>query len=309
MTRTDIHAPGHSDFDPEAYRLIDVYDLHWQSEDHAPLHDAIEQLTKQAIAQAPHSNGCGHCGQTGLRYVALLVREDVSEWIFVGQDCLASRFTAMTKAKFAELKRNAELARKKQAVKTSWLALCAENPAMAYATYGDNIQIGLEREARALFGGKHGEDDIFFAGLGWGFGVMHDIARKARLYGSASKAQIALIERILGEQETKWGAYLAREAEKAANPAGPAPVGRQTVEGVVLSLKLVDTDFGSTTKMTVKLDNGSRVYGTVPASIWQVEKGDRIAFTASCEASDDADFAFFKRPTKASIITASVMAA
>lgn len=308
MRRLDVHAPSHPDFDPAAYELVDVYDLHYKSGDHRLLNREIDELTKRGIVQAPHAVGCGHCGQTGLRYVALLVRADVNEWIFVGQDCLAARFTAMTKAKFAELRRDAELARKKQVVKTAWLAFCAENPAMAWATYADNISLSLRREARELGldrPGVSGDDHLFASGVNWGLNVLFDIARKSRQYGSASEKQVALVERILGELETKWSAYLAKQAEKAANPAGPAPTGRQEIEGVLLSTKSVETDFGTTYKMVVKLDNGSRAYGTVPAAIGMVERGDWVRFTATFELSGDKDFAFFKRPTKASVVASA----
>lgn len=307
MTRTDIHRPSAPDFDPEAYRLVDVYDLHWQSTDHRDLSKAVEELAKQSVVQAPHSTGCGHCGQTNLRYVALLVRDDVNEWIFVGQDCLVGRFTSMTKAKFTELRKAAELERQKQAVKTSWLAFCAANPAMAYASYADNISLTMRQEARELglnTAKRHGDDHLFASGTNWGLNVMEDIARKSRRYGDASAKQVALIERILGELETKWNAYLVREVAKLSEPAAaPLTAGRQVLEGVVLAAKWYDNDFGGALKMTVKLDGGQRVFGSVPASIDNVDKGDRVRFTATVEPKDEEpDFGFFKRPTKGEVV-------
>lgn len=103
----------------------------------------------------------------------------------------------------------------------------------------------------------------------------------------------------------------AREAEKAAKRAlkGVAPTGRLAVRGTVLALKEVEResysyyDSGWSYKMLVELENKATVWGTVPSKISSVEIGDTIEFTAGFEqASDDDTHAFYKRPSKASII-------
>ena len=63
--------------------------------------------------------------------------------------------------------------------------------------------------------------------------------------------------------------------------------------------------------MLVRDDRGFKLWGTVPASLGYSElgehsltKGDRISFTATLEQSnDDPKFGFFKRPTKAELIS------
>ena len=98
--------------------------------------------------------------------------------------------------------------------------------------------------------------------------------------------------------------------------------GRQVIEGVVKSAKWVDTTAGyreiSTLKMTVEMDGGQRVYGTVPAAILDALtggvipggdaprdeqlKGRRVELTATVEVSDnDPVFGFYSRPSKASL--------
>ena len=327
MTRTDIHRPSAPEFDPAAYTLVDVYDLsataangYGESESRA-LSEAHDQLKADGFTAGSHTYGCGHCGQTNLRYVALLVREDVKEWIYAGQDCLSARFTGQTKASFDKLRKDAELARAKQAKKTAWLALCEENPALTWASYAVNIEKGVQASFADLAGqkvvgrdrqylGTGAEDHFLSAGLGWGFGTMIDIARKARTYGDASEKQIALIERILGEIDGKVEAYRGKIAVRAAAPqAGPVPTGRVVIEGEIVGIKEVDDNFsyhgGTITKMTVKLDNGARVYGTMPAAI-NGFRGDRVRFTATVEASnDDASFGFAKRPAKAEVLVAA----
>lgn len=135
-----------------------------------------------------------------------------------------------------------------------------------------------------------------------------DLAERLRKFGSLSEAQVAAVER-----------GLAREAERAAEvdrakAAGPLPRGRMDVEGVVLSFKDQKSQFGMTLKMLVKLDDGRKLYGTVPLALmgeWDdqgersnfAEVGSRVRFSATVEPSgDDPAFGFFKRPTGASVV-------
>lgn len=88
--------------------------------------------------------------------------------------------------------------------------------------------------------------------------------------------------------------YLA-EARKSK---GESPDGRLEVTGVVINLKY----YIEGSKMTVKLENGSTVYGSLPSSIADCKKGDEIKFTATFErANGDSTHSFYKRPSKASI--------
>jgi hypothetical protein len=76
--------------------------------------------------------------------------------------------------------------------------------------------------------------------------------------------------------------------------------GRYKLSGVVKSTKVAFTDWGSSLKMLLELDNGNRVYGTVPSSIDEVDPGDRISLTGTVKRSDDDNhFGFYSRPSKA----------
>lgn len=89
-------------------------------------------------------------------------------------------------------------------------------------------------------------------------------------------------------------AVQAREAAKR-----PVPEGRVEIEGAVLATKWQESDFGGSLKMLVE-GEGFKVWGSVPSTLGPIESGDRVAFTATVEASaDDKSFGFFKRPTKA----------
>lgn len=113
---------------------------------------------------------------------------------------------------------------------------------------------------------------------------------------------------------------IAQEKIKADRPSAPAPVGRTEVEGVVVSVKWIENEFGGSLKMLVEAEPGFRVWATVPKDLlmipvvkengrWEewreVNVGERIAFIATLEQSkDDASFAFGKRPSKARVLSA-----
>jgi hypothetical protein len=79
--------------------------------------------------------------------------------------------------------------------------------------------------------------------------------------------------------------------------------GRQVITGVVLAMKWKQNQFGETLKMLVQDDRGFRVWGTVPSSI-EPNREDRITFTATVEQAEDSPkFGFFKRPTKAAVLS------
>jgi hypothetical protein len=97
------------------------------------------------------------------------------------------------------------------------------------------------------------------------------------------------------ERKAKW-------AEEKAN--APALVeGRQEIEGVILKVEERDSDWGIQFKMTVKMDNGNVLWGTLPSAVSSADRGDRIAFTATVQVSDrDENFGFIRRPSKARLV-------
>lgn len=114
-----------------------------------------------------------------------------------------------------------------------------------------------------------------------------DLASKLYRFGSLSDAQIAAVQKGLDRAK-------AEAEQKAA--AGPLAEGRYEIEGEVVSVKWVDSQYGSTRKILVKLDCGNKVFGTSPRAL-DAGRGDRVTFTATVERSnDDPHFGFFSRP-------------
>lgn len=160
--------------------------------------------------------------------------------------------------------------------------------------------------------------------LSWeeiGNGFITDVLSKYRQYGSLSPKQVDAIlaaRRRDVERQAGW----AKEAAEAA----PVTPGRYTVTGTVVSAKWKSTQFGLTLKMVVKLEDGAKVWGTVPKDILRELPevtdaeyygepdesaliGAEVSFDATVEVSDkDETFGFFKRPTKASVTLKEVAA-
>lgn len=118
------------------------------------------------------------------------------------------------------------------------------------------------------------------------------------------------------ERAARDAARAEREArQEALREAGVTiPTGRIQITGTIISTRGEDTAYGFTVKMLVESDEGWRVWGTMPRSLWasgamtadgwietpSAEAGDRVTFTAAVTASDDDSlFGFFSRPTKA----------
>jgi hypothetical protein len=136
--------------------------------------------------------------------------------------------------------------------------------------------------------------------------ISRDLARRFEAEGTLSVGRIALAFKL--EEESK-----ARAAKRAAEPVEvkiPAPTGRTTVRGIVISLKTHEGQWGTTRKMTVKVTTPTGVWlawSTVPVDLdGKVNRGDEVEFDATLEAGRDPYFAFAKRPTRASVVRAAV---
>jgi len=139
--------------------------------------------------------------------------------------------------------------------------------------------------------------------------ILNDLGHKARKWGSLSTKQVALALKIASDL-----------AARAAEPKGVCPTGKQTVTGTIIKAVERDGQYGTSYKMTVKVetpDGSYCVWGTIPTSIMDAgleaskatSKGTlatllrrTVTFTATFERSDKGeDFGFFKRPSKATM--------
>lgn len=121
-----------------------------------------------------------------------------------------------------------------------------------------------------------------------------DIVNKYTLYGEISDKAAGFVKSLL-----------ARIEEEKTHPATPVPAGKHTITGEVLTTKITEGFYGKTLKMLVKDDTGFKVWGSIPAVLGRPANGERVEFTANLEPSkNDPAFGFYKRPTKARLLTA-----
>jgi len=140
--------------------------------------------------------------------------------------------------------------------------------------------------------------DELAAALGADHYISRDLRAKLAQWGSLSPKQVALAFKLAAE------AAAPKVPERA--PVRP-PTGRVTVEGVVVSTKVVNTGYGDSFKMLVRVDTPEgtyRVFGTVPVALDAGPgglKGRRVVFTATIEPKEPG-FGFFARPTGARVL-------
>lgn len=303
MTRTDVHAPSSIDFDPEAYELRGVFDM-------APDYPApamVERRLKliNSLIDAGYRSGhgssrqCGHCG-AHIRYAALMVREDVKQYIYVGEICLDNRFSDLTKGEFQALRAEAKLNRERVRMAEKFEALTDAHQAVAYATYSQNIResLGMDYDAMDRYG------------INYALYTAADIATKGRKYGELSDRQIVLVSKLMGEIESKVAKWQTIEAAKATLPA--LNTDTCMVDGTVVSFREEEDPYsyngGTVTKVLIQLMDGNRLFGTAPRQMLDLdaEPGDHVSFKVSKikTSSKDDHFGYFSRPRQVAVVKA-----
>lgn len=279
--RTDIHAANHADFDPADYKLIGVLDLGTSPfrADDSKARKAVRAMETEGfpyVSIHPHGQ-CDACGQR-LRYVAVMFHHPSNALVQVGLDCLSGRFS-MAKAEVKRMMAEAKKAREAHALLDAFLAQCEERQELAYATYAWNIEAAAPEGVNV-----------------WGLGIMADIARKARLYGTATEGQLRLISRVLAELDEKFAAQEARNAEFEAACAAEregrvdAYIGvvgekKRPFTGVVRIAREFDTQYGLSTLYIIDTPEGTVKWFSSSRTV-SLEEGQEVTFTATIKAHE-----------------------
>lgn len=126
--------------------------------------------------------------------------------------------------------------------------------------------------------------------------LLADLKRKLREHGALSDKQVALAFKI--EQELK--------NPRPVDVHVPAPTGKQTFRGTVVSDKAMEGSYGVSIKITVKVTTPGGVWlawGTAPALILdqarkhrRTAKGCEVEITATLKAGREPHFAIMGRP-------------
>lgn len=274
--RTDAHTA--TNLVTEDYTYVGYADFHYE--------DGFTKWIDESAAALPeadtpwqYAGRCGHCGNR-IRYAAFLRHDPTQTILTVGEQCLGNRFERAS-GDFHQLRKRAALDRQRQRIKRARQAWFAINPdrEMAYTFATECVGAG----------------DYGFRGM------RHDFVYKINRYGSTSDKFVQTIMRDMIRQQHRDEINRQRAAERAQ--AAPVIAGRQEIEGEIIKLDNKETDWGTRTIMMVKTDSGTVFWGTKPTALYDARKGDRVCFTATCEASDrDPAFGFFKRPVKATIM-------
>ncbi len=325
MPRTDIHRPA--ELNREDYELAGYF---YQGSSEAlarsygpterELYAKLRELGNPAAYDGNHAakGTCDHCG-AHFAHGAVFFHRPTGETITVGWVCADDNIGLPDDAARMRrlLEREARWDAQRRESQAMWIAsddraeACIEyldRKSREMSEYGDamqayNEQGGTGRMPQAPYGFRGG-----FLGS-----MIHSLAR----YGSLTPRQT---EAVFGgiAREARWAEKQANR-EPETEPTTPLETGRREIEGEIVSAKFQMSDYGETMKMLVKQDDGNKVWGTVPGSVYEASlrmdrPGDdlrgrlvglRVSFTAAVTRSnDDEHFGFFKRPTAARVVEA-----
>jgi hypothetical protein len=281
VKRTDVHRP--SAINPAEYAYV-AYDYVGGDADpgtmlalrgQRDLFRRHRERTGGKLSDHAHGGTCFVCGALALHLV-IWHHAPTNTYVETGEECAAKIDRGFDAVGFSVFRSSVRDAREAQAGKRKAQAVLSD--------------LGLSGawELADYVGGERDEQTV------------RDIVGKLVKYGSLSEKQVAFLRTLLDR--------IARRpqilAEKAARDAAKAdcPTGRVEVEGVVISTKVVDSDFSrfGVLKMLLEHATGYRVWGTVPDAVHIPAgglKGVTLRVRATVTPSDkDPKFGFFKRP-------------
>ncbi len=285
MTRTDIHRP--SAIIPDDYTFVgflphvDVGNWEFVAIERKRINAHMERTGGQW--EHPSAGSCAICGNVQAMSHVIFHHVPTNAYLRVGEIC-ADKLEFSQGAEFNEFRTHLKAAIDHKAGKAKAKALLAEwKMEAAWSVYE------LPNEKR----GNYAEETII------------DIVGNLIRYGSLSDKQQAFINKLLAQIDNRAVIAAQRKAETAA--ASPAPVTdeRIRIEGEILTVKVMETDFGLTTKLLIKTPTGWKAWGTCPSALNDDElaKGQHVGFMARFQRSnDDPKFGFFSRPTKAEFL-------
>lgn len=256
-------------------------------------------LHRAGVKWAPTGN-TGHCSVCGAYFVygEVWLHEPTGEHIHLGHTCAEKYQMLVDLSELEEFRKEQKALRAtvhlKKLKQERIDAFLEANPGLRDALTEGQLPANEEHLSKDVVQKKY---------------VMRDLSGKLQQYSSLTDNQVALALRL---------------AEEIRNPLPPevhvpAPTGRVTVEGEVVSVKQYESQFGTNWKMTVKVREVGGVWlcwVSVPSSIhdeygharmyedglrgWL--RGKRVRFCATLERGNEEHFAFGKRPTQARIL-------
>lgn len=236
---------------------------------------------RQSGAKFAATGGAGKCSVCGACYIYGDVwrHEPTGEHIHIGHDC-AEKYRMLTDRSAFEL----SLGRARQAAAVQVIKQQNAEERAAFLAKHPGLEADLEVEHR----------------------IIADIRARFQQYRTMSDKQVALVRKLANEVRNPR----VREEEKHV----PAPTGRVKFQGVVVSSKSVENDWGGALKIIVKVSTPDGVWLawlTCPQQILNevadrgvmcstgtvgAVRGCEVEVTATLTPGRDAHFAFGKRP-------------
>jgi len=224
---------------------------------------------------------CSVCGASFI-YGDVWRHEPTGEYIHIGHDC-AAKYSLLADCSEWEM----QLLRTRRAVRAAASLVTGRTEREAFLAANPGL------EADLALGDQHP--------------ILKDLQAKFIQYRGLSQKQVAFAHRLAEEIRNPAPA-------KVEEATVPAPEGKVTVRGRVISYKVQETNYGSTPRMTVKIETPAGywlAWGTVPNSILDDPrirqlgtnmKGSEVEFIATLVRGRESHFAMFKRPTKGKVL-------
>jgi hypothetical protein len=289
--RTDEHRP--SVINPADYEYVAQETMKWEGIESSEIIISERARIKRHMeatggtySRHQHGGNCHICGSVNAIYTHLFYHKPSNTYVRTGEDCAQKLDASVDGAEFRAKVNNAIEAaagkRKAQAV------LVAAGVEAAWQVYVDPCPV----------------DDR--GNLRYEENTISDIVGKLVRYGSASPAQLGFVGKLLVKIANRAQIEADRAAERAAAMPFPTEGKRRTVRGEIVSIKPPPEYFGGERpRMLVKAIEGWMAFGTLPISLDDAKRGDKVEFDALLKPSDkDPKFGFISRPTKARFLTA-----
>lgn len=285
--RTDIHRPSvivPNDYEWVAWEVVEGY-FHGDESAMWIMQEERRRITDHMAntgghySTHEHGGNCGVCGSVNAVYTVLFWHRPTNTYIRMGQDCAAKCDMAYNSGAFDAFKTACKNALELSAGKRKAQAILANAgfDAMPWSIYtGTDEQYPRCYEVNTII----------------------DIVNSVVKYGHTSERQVAFLRVLLDKYRNRDAILAAREAEKLA--AAPVPVTSERIEvsGEIVKIAPSDGIYGGL-KMTVKTAAGWMVWGSVPRTDIDLQRGSKVKFFAAVTPSDrDPKFGFFKRPKK-----------
>jgi len=304
MKRTDIHRP--SAINPDEYRFVclgnvkveELGDCYVVAAERRTLEADIAR-TKGTWADHDHGGTCHICGAYAV-WTVIFHHGPSNTYIKTGNDCADKM--EMSYGDMNAFKKRVAAAESNRAGRgKAQLILTEKGLFGAWDVYLSNQQYAVDRAAYFATGDWK-DEGIKFPALSYEEQTVGDIVGKLVTYGNMSEAQERFLHSLLKRLAERPAIEAQRAAEAAAAEPVPVTNERIRIEGEVLSVKVVESDWGSTTKVLVRTDAGWKVFGKKPVQ-GDLTRGERVSFMARVEPSkDDPKMGWFSRPTRGEVV-------